>query len=128
MAIPAPMTPEELTTFIEVYENLENCERAISDYNFNFEYDKYEESELSAHLEDANSSVTSFNSEVGILYLYLNRITRDDIKNHENSLMYSAYKWIVNFTEGRYDQLYEGLCKYTTKKIIKGQQLPVDYR
>ena len=127
MAVPPRMTPEELEMFIEVYENLENCERCIHDYNFNFEYDKYEESELSDHLEEADSMVDSFNSEVSILYLYMNRISRDDIKNHENSAMYFAHKWIVNFSQGRYDQLFEELCKFTTKKIVKGHELPIDY-
>ncbi len=127
MATPARMTQGELETFVEVYENLERCERSIHDYNFNFEYDKYEESELSDHHEEANTMVTCFNSEVSILYLYMNQITRDDIKNHENSVMYFAYKWIVNFAQGRYDQLYEELCKYTTKKIVKSHELPIDY-
>ena len=127
MAVPARMTQGELETFIEVYENLERCERSIHDYNFNFEYDKYEESELSDHHEEANTMVTCYNSEVSILYLYMNQITRDDIKNHENSVMYFAYKWIVNFSQGRYDQLLEELCKYTTKKIVKSHELPIGY-
>ena len=127
MTVPARMTQGELETFIEVYENLKKCERSIHDYNFNLEYDKYEESELSDQLEEANTMVTCFNSEVSILYLYMNQITRDDIKNHENSVMYFAYKWIVNFAQGRYDQLYEELCKYTTKKIVKSHELPIGY-
>ena len=127
MATPARMTQGELETFIEVYENLKKCERSIHDYNFNLEYDKYEESELSDQLEEANTMVTCFNSEVSILYFYMNQITRDDIKNHENSVMYFAYKWIVNFAQGRYDQLLEELCKYTTKKIVKSHELPIGY-
>ena len=127
MAVPPPMIQGELVTFVEVYQNLKKCERSIHDYNFNFEYDKYEESELSDHLEEANTMVTCFNSEVSILYLYMNHITRDHIKNHENSVMYFAYKWIVNFAQGRYDQLFEELCKYTTKKIFKSHELSIDY-
>ena len=125
MAVPRQWPPTNSRCLSSLREP-ENCERWSTTTTSTLNT-KYEESELSDHVEEADSMVASFNSEASILYLYMNRITRDDIKNHENSAMYFAHKWIVNFAQGRYDQLLEELCKYTTKKIVKGHELPIDY-